>query len=185
MGHSDIAPGRKTDPGPKFGLAATPGLSPVGDSSQLAVDCRSRTVAPTYGIFDHHCVARGAAILAANAPCLRRGEAISGRQSYPERLGSEPSAQAYVSWVLLPSALVFLLALALDDLTDGFPRVSSMTGPYWCWLPSNRPLLAHSSISTLWRATAPQTSMTRAQTMVWFTICVPSIAGSSRRFCCC
>ena len=37
-----------------------------------------------------------------------------------DRLGSEPSAQAYVSWVLLPSALVFLLALALDDLLMGF-----------------------------------------------------------------
>ena len=37
-----------------------------------------------------------------------------------DRLGSEPSARAYVSWVLLPSALVFLLALALDDLLMGF-----------------------------------------------------------------
>ena len=37
------------------------------------------------------------------------------------RLGSEPSAQAYVSWVIVPSALVFLLSLALDDLLMGFP----------------------------------------------------------------
>ena len=44
-----------------------------------------------------------------------------------ERLGSEPSAQAYVSWVILPSALVFFLALALDDFLMGFPAFL-MTG---------------------------------------------------------
>jgi len=44
-----------------------------------------------------------------------------------ERLGIEPSVQAYVSWVILPSALVFCLALALDDLLMGFP-VFLMTG---------------------------------------------------------
>jgi len=38
-----------------------------------------------------------------------------------ERLGSEPSVQAYVSWVVLPSALVFFLAFALDDFLMGFP----------------------------------------------------------------
>ncbi len=44
-----------------------------------------------------------------------------------ERLGIEPSVQAYVSWVILPSAIVFCLALALDDLLMGFP-VFLMTG---------------------------------------------------------
>ena len=44
-----------------------------------------------------------------------------------ERLGIEPSVQAYVSWVILPSALVFCLALALDDLLMGFPAFL-MTG---------------------------------------------------------
>ena len=40
-----------------------------------------------------------------------------------DRLGSEPSAQSYVSWVLLPSALVILLSLALDDLLLDFPSL--------------------------------------------------------------
>lgn len=47
--------------------------------------------------------------------------------SASERLGTESSAQGYVSWVLLPSALVFLLAFAIDDLLLGFPALI-MTG---------------------------------------------------------